>query len=141
MEENLRQKGELPPPRRRKKPSQRASYVRGHALRREHHVPVIGEEINYWVKIKQARHLLHTREAFVYSQKPFVLKATPIIERVYSSNFVCRQLREHREELISQVSKAKTGKPRRAYNEAIKQGRYVRLPYGFGRDPGCAEKE
>lgn len=107
---------------------------RGQASRREYCVLVIGEEPDYWVKIKQARHLLHARLAVIHSKKPFVLKAGPVIERIYFSNFVCRKLREHRDELIHQVSKAKTGKPRRAYNEVFKQGRYIRLPHGFGRE-------
>lgn len=111
------------------------------ALERRHFVPVIGPESTYWVKMKPARHMIRDRRAVVLSQKPFVLReyfhSSLIVERIFHSNFVCRQLREHREELLSQVSKARTGKPRRAYNEIIKEARYTPLPHGFGRDPAA----
>ena len=91
-----------------------------------------------------ARHLwkngLVTR---LSSKKPLVLLLKPtsssrkddlIIEK-YQSALLSRTHREHREELIHQIKKAKTGKPRKAYNEQPAEPLpYVRLPYTFGRE-------
>lgn len=126
-------KATLPPTGRRKTPSQAFPRKRGRAPRRENYVLVIGEEASYWVKIKQARYMLRDRLAVMLSSQPFVIEALPIIERVYSC-LVCRRLRVHREELIHQVSVARTGKPRRAYAEYMEDTGYIPLPCDFGRE-------
>jgi len=93
---------------------------------------------------KRARHLLKRRLVTILSPKnPLVLlvksissqrKDDLIIEK-YQSSLLSRTHREHREELIHQIKKAKTGKPRKAYNEQPAEPLpYVRLPYTFGRE-------
>ena len=102
---------------------------------------VIGKESNYWITVKQARHKLHKRLAVFYSSKPFIIREISvshppdddlIVEKVYSA-LLCRRLREHRDELIHQIAKARFGKPRRAYEKQPDTSRaYVPLPLGFG---------
>ena len=104
---------------------------------------VIGKRSNYWITVKQARHKLRSRLAVVVGSNPLILqefrpsrstKDDLIIEKVYSA-LVCRKMREHRDELIHQISKARFGKPRRAYKKQpdLFEG-YIPLPYGFGLD-------
>ena len=138
------QKCILPPSGRRKTtPSPQDLHIKASAPHRENCVLVIGVEADYLVKIKQARHLLRQCLAIKLSSEPFVIcevspsrpcKDDLIIEKVFSC-LVSRKMREHREELIHQVSKARTGKPRKAYVEKfIDPGSYVPIPFGFGSD-------
>lgn len=101
---------------------------------------VLGKKSNYWITVKQARRKLHKRLAVFCSTKPFIIREISvshppdddlIIEKVYSA-LLCRQMREHRDELIHQISKARTGKPRRAYIKPFYDDPYVPLPFGFG---------
>jgi hypothetical protein len=126
---------------RRKNPRQYGPNNKGPASGGVNCVLVIGDKSNYWITAKQARYKLRERLAVILSSKPFVLKEARaraslkddlIIEKVFSC-LVSRKMREHREELIHQVSMARNGKPRKAYIESAREpSPYVPVPFGFG---------